>query len=310
MTPSLRPTTPSLRPKLQNIGHREWTEVRDSWLEWIPSFPAIGDIEQRPTLEDLEGLCKMPLPRDPARLGDVEGLRPTMLWEAVFLFQKCGHTMLAAQRLGLQGMHSWCLFNAYHSAYLGAKGIMMLLGVALPDVGGHHLAIDACPQPIGRPKRGSRSIPVSSFREFIIVPIWQLQQHQMWEVFQRVINMSRATCWDLGLRSEILALSPNKITPPRNHFIYKTHYWPINDLESDSTADLRTLIGEELDPSVPGFLMRLSFSVYRLFEQLLADLAAYSEPIMQQMKRSRFSPSSRLPNFGCYGDFLSQCQPL
>lgn len=298
-----------LRPKLQNLGQRNWTEVRDSWLEWIPTFPPFGDIDQRPTLEGLETLGQIQLPRDAARYGDVEGLRPTMLWEAVFLFHKCAHTMLAAQRLGAQGMHSWCLFNAYHSAYLGAKGIMTLLGVALPEVSGHPVAIDVCPQPKGKPKRGSRTIPVSRFTEFVVVPIWQLDQHQLWEAFQRVINMTQATCWDLGLREEILALSPSKITPPRNHFIYKTHYWPINDLESDSAGDLKALIGEELDPSVPGFLMRLSFAVYRLFEQLFADLAMYSNPITQQMDKSRFSPALRPPSLECYGEFLAQCQP-
>src|SRR5439155_6373055 len=100
-----------------------------------------------PGLENLAPLQAVPLPDNHGTFPDVEGLRSNALWEAVFLFHKCAHTSLATQRVGGQGMHSWSLFNAYHSAFLGAKGIMALLGIAVPKINGIQLAIDLFPEP-------------------------------------------------------------------------------------------------------------------------------------------------------------------
>ena len=120
---------------------RRWEDVRNSWVDHIPTFPAIA-ARPDPGLEQLLPLLSIPITNSPARQSDVPGLRANALWEAVFLFHKCSHTNLAAQRLAFQGMQSWCLFNAYHSAYLGAKGIMALLGVALPKLKGQQVALD------------------------------------------------------------------------------------------------------------------------------------------------------------------------
>src|SRR6266487_1289870 len=261
----------SLRPKLQNFVRRKWEEVRDSWLEHIPTFPSVG-ARPDPGLEHLQPLLDIVLPKDNGRFPDVAGLRTLTLWEAVFLFHKCSHTNLAAQRLGSQGMHSWSLFNGYHSAYLGARGIMALLGVALPELKGRQVAIDIYPEPLR--KKSLRSLGSSPFHEFIIVPLGPLDQRDLWETFQRVINICNATCWDIGLRQELLDLAHQKITPPRNRFLYRAHYWPLSDLTLDvQPSDLTGIIGTELETEDPGFLLRLSFAVYRLFEQLMGDLA-------------------------------------
>ena len=133
--------------RFQNLGSRNWEEVRDSWLEHVPSFPGIG-APPDPGLEHLNSLLEIRTSSNWERFADVRGLRANTLWEAVFLFHKCSHINLAAQRLGRQGMHSWCLFNGYHAAYLGAKGIMALLGVALPMLAGPQVAIDLYPMPV------------------------------------------------------------------------------------------------------------------------------------------------------------------
>lgn len=118
--------------KWDKIVRRNWEQIRDAWLDHVPTFSSIGAIPD-PGLEHLAALLTSNIPEikdAPARFQDMEGMRRNALWEAVFLFHKCSHTHLAAQRLAGRGMHSWCMFNAYHSAYLGAKGIMALLGVA------------------------------------------------------------------------------------------------------------------------------------------------------------------------------------
>jgi hypothetical protein len=294
----------SWRAKWQNFRGRSWEDVRNSWLEHIPTFPSVG-ARPEPGLERLTPLLEIDLPNNYDRHPDVAGLRGNTLWEAVFLFHKCAHTNLAAQRLAQQGMHSWCLFNAYHSAYLGARGMMALLGVALPNLKGNQVAIDLYPEP--RKKRKTITITSPQFEEFLIVRLPLLEQRFLWEAFQRVLRMSDATCWHMGLRQELLDLAYGDITPPRNRFLYRADFWPLSDLTSDAApAHLQDLFGMELDIDDQGFLLRLSFSVYHLFEQLMSDLAVYSAVIKEQLEGSRFLSDSEVPELGCYRDFLSQ----
>src|SRR5689334_1275353 len=136
----------SWRPKWQNFGKRDWEEMCGSWVENVPIFPSLGSPPD-PGLENLPTLLATKVPDNHERFSDVSGLRANSLWEAVFLFHKCAHTQLAAQRIGQQGMHSWSLFNAYHSAYLGARGITTLLGVPMPSLSGIQVALDLFPEP-------------------------------------------------------------------------------------------------------------------------------------------------------------------
>ena len=294
----------SWRPKWQNFRGRDWEVVRDHWLSHIPNFPSIG-ARPDPGLEQLNTLQEIDVPVNYGRFPNVAGLRANTLWEAVFLFHKCSHTNLAAQRLAQGGMHSWCLFNAYHAAYLGARGILAMLGVALPRLRGIQTAIDLCPAPVKK----KRHTPLGSaeFEDFLMVRLQLLEQRYLWEGFQRVLRMSKATCWDLTVRHELLSLSYDEITPPRNHFLYRPDFWPLDDLTSDlAPAELMYLLGTELDIGDRGFLLRLSFSVYRLFEQLMSDLSSYSGVIKEQLTGSRFRPDSEAPEIDSYNEFVIQ----
>jgi hypothetical protein len=293
----------SWRPKWQNFGTRNWEEIRDSWLGHIPKFPSTG-ARPDPGLERLEPLLAIDLPENHGRFADVPGLRRLTLWEAVFLFHKCAHVNLAAQRLGKQGMHSWCLFNAYHAAYLGARGTMAMLGIALPNVGGIQIAIDLYPQPTKK----VRSIGTPRFDEFLIVRLFKLiEQRYLWEAFKRVLRMSDAQCWEASVRDELLNVSYEDFSRPRNHFLYRVPFWPFDDLITDAgPIELSDLFEPTLDVDDLGFLLRLSFSVYRLFEQLMADLGTQSAVIREQVAGSRFLSDSELPELNCYRNFLSR----
>jgi len=119
--------------------------------------------------------------------------------------------------------------------------------------------------------------------------------------------MTDAKCWDASPRQSLLDLSFEAITPPRNHFLYKAHYWPLYDLIRDGVvSDFDKLFGTELDVDEQGFLLRLCFSVYYLFDQLMRDLAGYSAVIRQQIDGSRVFASSGLAVVGSYASFVSQ----
>jgi hypothetical protein len=290
------------RAKWQHFRKRSWDEIRKSWLENIPAFPSRG-AKPDPGLEKLPALLALETTAIPTVFPDLEGLRPNALWEAVFLFQKCAYAHLAAQRIGQEGMHCWSLFNAYHSAYLGAKGMMTLLGAPCPNVAGTQLALDLFPEPATK-KRG---LSTPYFSEFKPIRLPRLEQRNVWEGFQRLLNISEAKCWNLPLRDELLNLSHDAISPPRNHFLYKAAFWPIPDLIDDLLpADLTKLYEGELDPEEVGFLIRLSCSVYLLFEQLLSDLANDSEAIRDQMEGSRILANAGQPVLQDYATFVLQ----
>ena len=119
--------------------------------------------------------------------------------------------------------------------------------------------------------------------------------------------MCDSTCWDIGLRQKLLDLDHKRITRPRNRLLYRAHYWPLNDLISDENPSCLTdLVGTELDSDDPGFLLRLNFSVYRLFEQLMSNLADDSAVIKMQLEGSRVTTASGSSEVGRYRDFVSQ----
>jgi hypothetical protein len=301
----------SQKHKWDHIRKRSWETLRDAWMAYIPDFLAPGAAPD-PGLEHLTPLreTKIPDVSDlPVRVPDVDGIRRNALWEAVFLFHKCAHANLAAQRLGQQGMQSWCMFNAYHSAYLGAKGIMELLGVALPNLAGKQVAIDLFPPPEKPRKKIAGVLQASSqFNDFLVIRLNRIDQSELWEAFQRLLRVTTADCMDKNLLKELVSIPYDRFSPPRNHFLYQAHFWPpLDDLMSDAALEgMSDLCGAELDIMDKGFLMRLSFSVYHLFEQLMSDLGRLSGVINNQIMESRFLADSELPEIGCYKTFLSQ----
>jgi hypothetical protein len=293
----------SWRHKRQKLGRRDWDEIRASWLGHVPRFTSVGSPPD-PGLEKLPTLLTVPLPDHNDRFQDVPGLRVNTLWEAVFLFHKCAHTHLAAQRIGQQGMHSWSLFNAYHSAYLGAHGIMTLLGVPTPLLGSGQIVIDLFPEP---PKK-KKFAAAPQFHDFVIVRLGQLNQRYLWEAFQRVLKMTQATCWDVVLRDALIDVDYEDFSRPRNKYLYRAGFWPpFSDLIADALiADFNKLFGKNLEIADEGFLLRLCFSVYRLFEQLMTDLASQSAVIKEQLDGSRVFANAGLPALECYTNFVSE----
>lgn len=273
------------RAKWQKIGRRDWIEVRDAWIAVTPDFPDVG-ARPDPGLEDLQPLLGISISNDRVRHQDVAGLRANALWESLFLFHKCSHTLLASQRLGLSGMHSWCLFNAYHSAFLGARGLMALLGVSFPRLNGDQVMIDLYPP--GEKPRNHKILAWHPFDEFLAIRLQKFEHRQLWEAFQRVLKMSSVSLWDDAISHELISLKHGDIAPSRNRFLYRNNFWPLDDLICDGTPEeFEGLCDDDLDADGGGFLLSLSFEIYRLFECLIKDLSLYSVPIQEQYEGSR-----------------------
>lgn len=300
----------ALKHKLDHIRKRNWNDIRSSWMQHVPQFQSLAP-KPDPGLEKLETLRKDALPKKsdpPMTVADADGIRSNAVWEAIFLFHKCAHTSLAAQRLGQQGMHSWAMFNAYHSAYLGAKGIAEMLGVAALDIPGRPtILLDFFPES-EQSSKSKRPVLVAKFNEVAIIPLeYDLDQQGLWEMFQRIVRVSSVPCWSQQLQKDLKNVAHTKITPPRNAFLYKAHHWPLDDMIQDVTPpSMDLLVGTDLLVEDTGFLLRLCFSIYRLFEQLMADLSADSAVVKHQLDGSRIFVSEELPVVKSYQHFVSQ----
>ena len=182
--------------------------------------------------------------------------------------------------------------------------MMALLGVPTPLLGSGQVILDLFPVPLK--KKAYISTPV--FKDFVIIRLGQLTQRYLWEAFQHVLRITDATCWDTGLRDALAGIDYEDFSRPRNKYLYKASFWPpLADLIADTRlVDFNKLFGASLDIAEEGFLLRLCFSVYRLFEQLMKDLASQSGIIKEQLDGSRILASAGLPAIECYANFVSQ----
>jgi hypothetical protein len=290
------------------IRTRSWEHIKNSWMGSLPDFG------QPPVpLTDLQVLRQVAKSGTRSSFADEDGLvRASVLAEAVFLFHKCAHTHLAAQRLGMKGMHSWAIFNAYHSAYLGARGVMALLGIALPQFGSLQFLIDVFPQPTIKRDRQRLVAGQWAFSTYALIHFAGrlFKQEDVWAAFRRVLSVSTVSCWSGNAYEELRALAKKSdvpVTRPRNAFLYVPTHWPLDDLLVDaSEGEFESLFGMELDTGERGFLLRLSCEIYGLFESLVSDMAKVSGPIRLELERSRIAKNPKSDDLVAYNAFLKR----
>lgn len=301
------------RPRIKNvIGRRHWGPIRAAWLATPLSVAKVGT-PPNPGLADLPPFLDIRLgSADRALFEDVEGLRLNILAEAVFLFHKCAHTHLGAQRIGARGMHSWSLFNAYHSAYLGARGIMALLGISLPTRHDGQYLVDIFPLPESGRAQRDYAAGRHTFDEFFLVRFGaNFDQRELWEMFQRTLNAADVDSLDERACRELLRPDHSAFSSRRNAMLYNAAHWPCDDLIAD--AALSSFVGfagsgpppDYLEAAHPGFLLRLSFNVYRLFEALVKDLAKDSAPVRLELEASRIVNDQANADLTVYNDFVA-----
>jgi hypothetical protein len=216
----------------------------------------------------------------------VEGLRSNALWEAIYLLHKAAHVMRASQSHAAQGFRSWCLFDAYHGAYLAAKSVMGLLGVVIPQLDGQQTVIDLFPVVQEKPRK--KDLLLGRESQFRILKTGQLDQRNLWELFQRVLRMSTVQCASEGLVQSCVDLDWEDISRARNPYLYRATFWNLDDLhveaavaafatpKYDNQGDLSLSIENE------AFLLELCFTVFVIGRSMLKDLASEIAPMAQE----------------------------
>src|ERR1700729_3838383 len=105
----------------KQILDRDWVVIRQEWLAHLPSTMTLC-ARPDPTLAQIVGLADELRGIDrPTLIEGIPGARRVAFAEAIFLYHKGLHVLRAAQRHATNGMPSWSLFSAYHSAYITAR---------------------------------------------------------------------------------------------------------------------------------------------------------------------------------------------
>jgi hypothetical protein len=200
------------------------------------------------------------------------------------------------------------MFNAYHSAFIGARGVMALLGVGLTKFGSGQFLIDVFPQPEASKDRqrlaSEKKWPFTVYH-VIHFPYAPLKQEEVWQAFSRTVHVSNVPCWSGRAYQELQKLSDDGITRPRNAFLYTSTHWPLNDLLDDASADaFAELFGSRLHSTEQGFLLRLSCDVYGLFESLMVDIARDSRPMLLELEASRITKNPNAGDLAAYNVFV------
>lgn len=280
------------------VGTRHWDEIKESWVANMGAIP--GDLRPPdPGLEKLDPLQRADL-QDRQESEDVEGLRGNALAEALFLFHKASHAQLAVARLSDAGMTSWSMFNAYHSAFLNARAVMALLGVAFPKIRGGDSLVDLFPLPDKR--RNNKQWKMrGAYDSYLYARLpGKLDQRYVWQALKRCTAVTLGA-WDgLPFAENMSALNWEKVTPPRNRFLYNPAFWPgLGDLTVDvEEAGWPVLLKGGLDPESPGFLLTLSLEMSAMSEWLFSDLAKDSNLFAKLIAPARWPSSEAVKTWG------------
>lgn len=288
------------------ILDREWQVIRGEWLSHLPTKMAVCS-RPDPPLSQLVNLSDhFRGINEPTLIEDVPGIRRAAFAEALFLFHKGLHVLRAAQRHANEGMPSWSLFSAYHSAYLTTRSVMYLLGVTFPLVDGKQYIIDLFPQIKLKHTRGKRTLGAGDFENIKVIPSPKIEQRYFWGTFQRIVRLAKVPVWDEKLVSCILGLSWERISPARNRFIYNPIFWPFDDLIDGLPSDLVMELAseEDLEPDRLSFLFSLAFRTAAMAEGLMFDLGKIAPVITGELERAGYvGPEWRTAN-SLYVKFL------
>mgnify|MGYP001572503202 CR=1 FL=1 len=278
----------SFRASCQHIKGRSWTNIQEKWIEAVPTIHPPG-AKPDPGISRLQTLIDV---KDGLAHGDlvieVAGLRANALWEAIFLLHKAAHVVRAAQKHAENGFRSWSLFDGYHGAYLAARAVMGLLGVATPNLDGQQVLLDLFPEQPARKQYKGKPLIRYSPHHFRFLKIPQLEQRHLWELFQRVLRQTVADCWNKDSVTALLGLQCEEISRKRNPYLYNSIFWPLDDLhvESHDAFFCRPVRGERneliLSTDHEAFLLELCFVILNLGLDLLSNLSVSAKQLVPE----------------------------
>ncbi len=221
----------------KRIGDRNWENLTDIWLNFLPSieFPIsvdpaptsnisnlieiknqIIDIENRSTIKD--------------HYYSVPGLHSLIFQEAVYLFYKSLNVLRSAQSDLMNGFKTWSIANTYQSSYFMIRCLLNLLGVHFVRVENKDILVDLCPSYSSKITKKEVQERQSIF-ECRFQLISQPEHWHVWTFFQKTLEK-----FDNNIISEdpltlLQKIEPKDFAKQRNRIMYHNTHWTFDDLK-------------------------------------------------------------------------------
>ena len=264
------------------------------WLQYplvgnAPGAAPDGQIQDIPELyrrlrqcaEDPSGLSRLDVDED------IAGARQGVLAEAVFLLHKSANALAGGQIHIEAGLRSWSISSSYKAAFLAAKGIQRLLGVATLESGRRSFVVDVWAH---NEKRWTKQPKTAKERRIRLIRVKPLGHRGVWVMFRRVLRVLRGTedIWPATCLDAIRNVEAETFAAARNKLHYNNAHWPFEDMHEllprDGFGDLGCLVsnGTAISPDREDFPLALSFALVGFAAALLADLAQYSGSVRQE----------------------------
>ena len=277
--------------KIKRILAREWKQIRDGWLDCVPTISRAGQApaHQLSELTSLEGQLTKISDSQVEEVDEISGLRSGMLHDAIFLLHKASHVLGACLVHVDKGMCTWSISSAYQSAFFAMKSIMAFLGVCVVESGNRHFLIDVWGTSHERKRRNKGPF-------IILANTRRNEQRNYWAYFQRSVEqtLDRDDIWNADVTGQLLNWDYKDFGRQRNKLHYHTNWWPLDDLHGCVNAPefgkWRSLDCVDSDDD-PDFPLLLAFALVRMAGDLLTDLAQESVLIERELSllQSRLS---------------------
>jgi hypothetical protein len=221
--------------KAAKLIAREWPEIKNAWLGYIPTIDPPGSVPESSIgeLPTLHSQVSRMSPRDPMSVSEeIVGLREGVFIEGLFLLHKAANVIACAQVDVAKGLRSWSLSSAYQAAFFAMKAILHFLGVAVAEVQSKSILIDVW----SPPERRRRGIPTPEFN-MLLQNCHRFEHRQMWAVFQRMLRVTseRGSILSNENATSLIELAVNDFAAQRNSLHYRVA-WPFDDLHRCSVV--------------------------------------------------------------------------
>jgi hypothetical protein len=262
--------TVSVDHDIKKIVARDWTDLRDEWIDYIPQMSGPWPLPEHELIElpSLLDAVKDVRNSNQKRIQfdeDIEGFREALLHEAVATFHKACNVLSAGASNGQDGFRTWGRSSAYHAAFFGMRAVLSILGIALVqqrELGTSWFQVDTWVKKDRRP----RSPTESQFGTLILQRGGGVEHKELWQVYSRMLRIVKVpkAIWPLmdddplGLKT----IEPAECSRIRHRIHYRAAGWLFSDIDDRKSCDdfsmLAKRVGanEAMDPAHHDFSIR------------------------------------------------------
>jgi len=285
----------------EKISIREWSAIRNAWLDYIPNHASPWPIPEH-ELHELTSLqqelkkfsaCHTRNIDTETFEYEIEGFRVAVLHEAIILIHKGANVLRASADETAHGYRTWSRSSAYHSAFFAMRGLLAILGVVIVPFEGRKkdFQID-----IWAPRRMKSVGPNESDFAIRIMPRNTVQHKELWSLFHRVLCASKVEegIWPYAGNDLLKQLDSASFATVRHRLHYRATGWLYNDLSDASSTEVLDQLATDVlqlrflsDPSDGRFPLCLALHVLSLGVSLLSDLGRDVPKIQAEVARTK-----------------------